>query len=86
MDLMWLLQVCMKIQWLPSVLTCQGALRNGNPICPTPEQCKGDLYFDFKPAEIDFNSFYEIRQRQMIGASRIFQPQGSNQSKSYHSI
>ena len=56
-------------EWMPTVLTC--AAPDG-PICPTPEECKGDLFFKLQQGYIDTKKQVEMDKRFNSGDMRLF--------------
>ncbi len=67
-----------ELEWLPSVLSCNGGSRGPTgPVCPGPEQCKGDLYLKIQQATVSPTTLQGLQQRFNEGRSRIFQPSGA---------
>jgi hypothetical protein len=40
--------------WRPGVATCEGFMKDGRPMCKSPDSCKEDRMFDSRPAQIDY--------------------------------
>ncbi|MGZ3688057.1 MAG: hypothetical protein ACXWPM_08180 [Bdellovibrionota bacterium] len=62
-----------KAKWVTATLICQGSDSPDGPICPSPEQCKGDTYYGSHQAMNDPKTFEAIAKRKATGDSRIFQ-------------
>jgi hypothetical protein len=62
-----------SLDWFPSSLVCQGAMSATGPLCPVPEQCKGDLLYNAMPAQMNFAQVQAIQQRLENNEGRAFQ-------------
>jgi hypothetical protein len=62
-----------SVDWFPATLTCRGKKEAVGPICPTPEQCKGDIFFKMQPATMDAAKFQGMIDRLKAAKPLIFQ-------------
>jgi hypothetical protein len=62
-------------KWVPTTLTCKGKQEEGHsPVCPLPDHCKGDMFFDIQVADFDQTetAYKEIIGRMQSGQSQSF--------------
>ncbi|MBI3535849.1 MAG: hypothetical protein HY072_10245 [Deltaproteobacteria bacterium] len=81
-----------SIAWLPTTLTCKStgkritvagqAGQATSPVCPSPEDCKGDVYFNMQPAVISETDYNTISDRHNRANIKTFQTNETESNKS----